>query len=204
MKKKYLALFVAIAATALFIIPGMALGKKGSGGNGTPSPPPSNPPCDSDNHLVKLPGGLGINKKCAGGSSTGNGTNGGSTGHPTNPPCDSDNHLIRLPKGLAKKCPSTSTGNPSSTGPPPTTSGTGEDACETQGLFGSGSLDAGGPDETLADLLVDNGVPLNEPEVGPGGGPVSEPVYEFVAPLAPPLTPGVAAEVTCILNLLTL
>jgi hypothetical protein len=62
-------------------------------------------------------------------------------------------------------------------------------------------LNIGGPDETLADLLVDNGVPLQEPEVGPGGGAISEPLYEGVAPLAPPLTPGVAAEVACIVNL---
>ena len=70
--------------------------------------------------------------------------------------------------------------------------------------MGSNSLNIGGPDETLADLAVDNGLPLQEPEVGPGGGPVSEPVYEFVAPIAPPLTNGVAAEVTCIINLLGL
>jgi len=70
--------------------------------------------------------------------------------------------------------------------------------------LGSNSLAIGGPDETLADLLVDNGIPLNEPEVGPGGGPISEPVYEAVAPILPPVTPGVAAEVTCAVNLLGL
>ena len=38
----------------------------GGKGNGTPNPPPDDPPCDSDNHLVRLPKGL--LGKCGGGT----------------------------------------------------------------------------------------------------------------------------------------
>src|SRR2546426_3881233 len=88
MRKKYVTVLVAVLATALFVVPGLAFGNKGGGGgggNGTPSPPPTNPPCDSDNHLVKLPPGIGIQKKCGGNGGTTNGTgNTGNTGNTSN------------------------------------------------------------------------------------------------------------------------
>jgi hypothetical protein len=66
-------------------------------------------------------------------------------------------------------------------------------------------LNGGGPDETIADLLVDGGLPLNEPELPPeGNGAISAPLYAGLAPIAPPLTPGLAAELACGVNLLGL
>jgi hypothetical protein len=201
-RKKHLTILAAVLATAMFVVPGIAFGGGGhghgggGGGNGTVSPPPSNPPCDADHHSL-MPAFLQKHKQCNGstsGSTTGKSTTNGTT----TPPCDRDNHLA---KGKPKKCrTSTSTTSPSTT----TTTTGGEDACETNGVLGPNSLDIGGPSETLADLLVDNGLPLHEPEVGPGGGTISEPVYEFVAPILPPVTPGVAAEATCAVNLLGL
>jgi len=45
MKKKIFPIAVAIAVTAMFVLPGLAFGAGGGGNNGTPSPPPTNPPC---------------------------------------------------------------------------------------------------------------------------------------------------------------
>jgi len=81
MKKKILPIAIALAVTALFILPGLAFGSGGGGGNGTPSPPPTNPPCDSDGHNNQPPPYGGPNQNsgsCDHG--TGNAT-GGSTGN---------------------------------------------------------------------------------------------------------------------------
>ena len=55
---------------------------------------------------------------------------------------------------------------------------------------------------------MDAGIPLNEPEVNTGDpavdGAVSTPTYNTLSPLTDPILPGAAAEVTCIVNLLTL
>jgi hypothetical protein len=97
MRKKILSVFVAVAVTSLFILPGLAFGKGGGGGGGggTPSPPPSNPPCDADHHNGLPPpyGGPLINSlTChlkgggtgnATGNSTGQGTGNGTTGGTT-------------------------------------------------------------------------------------------------------------------------
>src|SRR5207249_8208526 len=107
------------------------------------------------------------------------------------------------------KCPSTSSSSSSSSSgsssPSTSSSSPGPDSvCEFEGLLGSNGFDVGGPDETIADQLVDAGIPLNEPEVNPGGGAISEPLYDTVSPLTNPILPGAAAEVACIVNLLTL
>src|SRR5213594_1815199 len=75
-RKRYMTVLVAVLVTALFVVPGIAFSKggKGGGGNGTQSPPPTNPPCDSDHHLLSLPKGL-LHKCGNGGSTGGNSTN---------------------------------------------------------------------------------------------------------------------------------
>jgi hypothetical protein len=101
MRKKILSVFVALAVTSLFILPGLAFGKGGGGGGGggTPSPPPSNPPCDADHHNGLPPpyggpfinsltchlkgGGTGNATGNATGNSTGQGTGNGTTGGTT-------------------------------------------------------------------------------------------------------------------------
>ena len=200
-------MLVAIVVTALFVLPGMALGKRG-GGNGTPNPPPSNPPCNSDNHLID-PLFQAKHKQCnsnSGGTSTGKDDTKGDTGK-----CDKEDTNRAKDKcettdgddnnGTSTTNPTTTTTTTTTTTSPTTTS---EDPCETDGLLGSnGVLKVGGPDETIGDLLVDGGLPLHEPEVPPGG-PLTGPLYNAVAPLVPGVTPPVAAEVTCALNLLNL
>jgi hypothetical protein len=85
MKKKIFPIAVALAVTALFILPGLAFGSGGGGGNGTPSPPPTNPPCDSDGHNNQPPpyGGPNPNSgSCDNGTGTATGgSTGGSTGN---------------------------------------------------------------------------------------------------------------------------
>src|SRR5437763_13176811 len=82
-----------LAVTSLFVLPGLAFGKGGGHGRGTPSPPPSNPPCDSDGHNGQPPPYGGPNTHSllcklqrttgnATGNATGNGTGNG-TGHAT-------------------------------------------------------------------------------------------------------------------------
>ena len=211
MKRKILTVLVAIAATAMFVIPGIAIGKNGGGGgggNGTPSPPPSNPPCDSDGHLLDSVF-QAKHKQCNdGGGSTGHGTNA-----TTNPPCDSDNHLVRLPKGLEKKCPSsTSTSSSSSSSSSTTTTTTTatttppSDVCETDGLLGTKGLGVNSPDDrTIGQIVWDElALVVQDPQI-PGGGPLSQPLYDGLIgiPLGGLETP-VAAEVGCLLNNLSL
>jgi hypothetical protein len=88
MKKRLFPIAIAIAVTALFVLPGLAFGGGGGGGKGTPSPPPSNPPCDSDGHNNQPPPYGGPNKNSGscdhGHQTTGNPTTGNpTTGNPT-------------------------------------------------------------------------------------------------------------------------
>ncbi len=74
--------------------------------------------------------------------------------------------------------------------PPPPPPPPGEDVCETGGLLAP---------ETIADQLVDAGIPLHEPEAD---GPISSALVGSqleATPLAP-----VVNEVACAVNLLTL
>ena len=82
MKKKIFPIAIAIAVTALFVLPGLAFGAGGGGNNGTPSPPPTNPPCDSDGHNNQPPPYGGPNKNSHSCGATGNAT-GNATGHAT-------------------------------------------------------------------------------------------------------------------------
>jgi len=82
MKKKIIPIAIAIAVTALFVLPGLAFGAGGGGNNGTPSPPPTNPPCDSDGHNNQPPPYGGPNKNSHSCGATGNAT-GNATGHAT-------------------------------------------------------------------------------------------------------------------------
>jgi len=91
MKKKIFPIAVALAVTALFILPGLAFGSGGGGGNGTPSPPPTNPPCDSDGHNNQPPPYGGPNQNSGScdhgtGNATG-GSTGGATGNATGNAC---------------------------------------------------------------------------------------------------------------------
>jgi hypothetical protein len=213
-RKQLLTVLVAVLVTALFVIPGVAFGKKGGGGgNGTPSPPPSNPPCDADGHLLQ-PDFLAKHKQCNDGGSTGHGGTNGTNGKPTDPPCDSDNHLVNLPPGLSKngKCPSststsTSSSSSSSTSTATstaTTTSTSGDVCETDGLLGAKGLDLG-EDRTIGQIVWDElGLVVQDPQIPPGGS-LSGPLYNGILsiPLAGLETPA-AAEVGCLLNNLSL
>jgi len=75
---------------------------------------------------------------------------------------------------------STAAGSSTTNGPP-------EDVCETDGLLAP---------ETIADQLVDGGVPLNEPEAD---GPISSAIVSSLGALAP-----ISSEAACVVSLLTL
>jgi hypothetical protein len=212
-RKRYMTVLVAVLVTALFVVPGIAFSKGGGGkGNGTPSPPPSNPPCDSDHHLISLPRGL--LSKCGTGGTTGHGTTNGTNGQPSNPPCDSDNHLVRLPPGLIDKCPSStssstsgsSSSSSSSTTTTTTTTTTTGDVCETDGIFGSKGLGLNSPDDrTIGQIVWDElGLVVQDPQIPPGG-PISGPLHDglIMIPLGGLETP-ISAEVGCLLNNLSL
>jgi hypothetical protein len=149
-------------------------------GKGRPSnAPPSNPPCDAD-HGMPLIHSRVCQSPRPGDKEDGN--------HHCDGDMDADD--MRCPLGSPTPSPSgggTPTPTPSSSGTPTPSSGGGEDVCETGGLLGP---------ETIADQLVDAGIPLNEPE---DNGPVSAPLENALSPLDP-----VAAEVTCAINLLGL
>jgi len=140
--------------------------------------PPTNPPCDAD-HGVPLIHARPCQSPPPGDKEDGH--------HH----CDGDNDADdqrHCPEGSPSPTSnpsSTPSGTPSSS-PSATPSGGAEDACETNGLAG----------ETIADQLVDAGVPLNEPE---DDGPISGPLENSLSSLDP-----VAAEVTCLVNLLGL
>jgi hypothetical protein len=208
-RKRYFPILIAVIATALFVVPGIALSK---GGNGTPNPPPSNPPCDADGHGGSPPPYAGPNNNsgsCDNGGSTGN----GGTGQPTNPPCDADNHENRLPKGLVDKCPSTtgsssstSTSSSSTSTSTSTSSSTTGDVCETDGVLGTKGLGLLSPDDrTIGQIVWDEiGIVVQDPQI-PEGGPISGPLYDGLLQL--PLNgfeSPIAAEVGCLLNNLSL
>ncbi|MFY9585828.1 MAG: hypothetical protein WAT66_00075 [Actinomycetota bacterium] len=212
-KAKWFPILVAVVATALFVLPGLAFGGGGGGNNGTPSPPPSNPPCDADGHGGSPPPYGGPNKNsgsCDNGGSTGN------TGGPTNPPCDADDHANRLPKGLQDKCPSTTgsssssststaSSSSSSTSTASSSSTTG-DVCETDGVLGTKGLGLLSPDDrTIGQIVWDEiGIVVQDPAIPPGG-PLSAPLYDGLLQL--PLNgfeSPIAAEVGCLLNNLSL
>jgi hypothetical protein len=144
--------------------------------------PPTNPPCDAD-HGVPLLHARPCQSPPPGDKEDGH--------HH----CDGDNdaddqhHCPQGSPSPTSNPSSTPSGTPSGTpssSPSATPSGGAEDACETNGLAG----------ETIADQLVDAGVPLNEPE---DDGPISGPLETSLSSLDP-----VAAEVTCLVNLLGL
>jgi hypothetical protein len=117
MKKKIFPIAVALAVSAMFILPGLAFGK----GGGTPNPPPSNPPCDSDGHNGLAPpyGGPFLNShlcKHGTGNATGNAT-GGSTGNSTGNACPPNS---KNPNGTPPDCghgtTGTTTGGTTTTG----------------------------------------------------------------------------------------
>jgi len=139
-----------------------------------PNVPPTNPPCDAD-HGMPL-----IHSRVCQSPRPGDKEDG-------NHHCDGDNDADDM-----QHCPPSSpspsgspSGSPSST--PSSSASPSEDVCETGGLLGP---------ETIADQLVDAGVPLNEPE---DNGPISGPLEQNLSPLDP-----IAAEVTCAVNLLGL
>jgi hypothetical protein len=219
-KRKWFPILIAVVATALFILPGLAFGGGGGGNNGTPSPPPSNPPCDADGHNGSPPPYAGPNKNsgsCDHGTSgsTGEGTTNGTNGQPSNPPCDADNHAVQLPPGLKDKCPSsTSTsgssgGSSSSSGSSGSSGSTGTttaDVCVTDGIFGSKGLGLNSPDDrTIGQIVWDElGLVVQDPQIPPGG-PISGPLHDglIMIPLGGLETP-ISAEVGCLLNNLSL
>jgi hypothetical protein len=129
MRKRFLPVVIALAVSAMFILPGLAFG---AGGNGTPNPPPSNPPCDADGHDGLAPpyGGPNLNS-----GSCDNGT-GTATGDATGNACPPDSHN---PDGTPPDCghgtSSTSTTGSSSTSTTGTssTSTTGSSSTSTTG-----------------------------------------------------------------------
>lgn len=140
-----------------------------------PNVPPTNPPCDSD-HGVPL-----IHSRVCQSPRPGDKEDG-------NHHCDGDNDSDDMHCPPSGSPPPTSSPSSTPSGTPSSTpSGGSEDVCETGGLLGP---------ETIADQLVDAGVPLNEPE---DNGPISGPVEQALSPLDP-----ISAEVTCAINLLGL
>jgi hypothetical protein len=107
MRKKIFPIAIAVAVSALFILPGIASGE----GRGTPSPPPSNPPCDSDAHNGQPPPYNGPNQNSGScdngtGTATGDGT-GGATGGTTSNACPPNS---QNPDGTPPDCGHATTG----------------------------------------------------------------------------------------------
>ena len=187
-RRKMFPILVAIVATAMFILPGLALGE--GGGKATPSPPPTNPPCDADGHNgspppyggPKLNTGSCKNVRTTDGGSTSGGSTTGSTG---------------------------STDSTGSTGHVDTTGVVIDDSglvCDTDGVLGSKGLGLLTPDDrTIGQIMWDElGLVVQDPGI-PGDGPLSQPLYDGLIqiPLGGLETP-IAAEAACLLNNLSL
>jgi hypothetical protein len=138
--------------------------------------PPTNPPCDAD-HGVPLIHAEVCETPRPGDKEDGN--------HHCDGDMDADDMTHCPPMGSPTPSGSPS-GTPSSSATPSGTASPSEDVCENGGILG----------ETIADQLVDAGVPLTEPE---DSGPISAPLESALSPLDP-----IAAEVTCIVSLLGL
>jgi hypothetical protein len=136
MRKRLIPTIIALGVTLLFLLPGLALGKGNSGhGNGTPSPPPSNPPCDSDGHNGQPPpyGGPNLHSlTCKLQRGTGNGTGNGTTGNAC-PPAS--------PGFPAIPPPGCGHGSTSTTGSSSTTTGSSSTTTTTAGETTSGAGD---------------------------------------------------------------
>jgi hypothetical protein len=139
--------------------------------------PPTNPPCDADHGMPLI-----HSEVCE--------TPRPGDKEDNHHHCDGDgdaDDMMHCPSGSPSSTPSGQpSGTPTSSGTPSSTASPSEDVCENGGIFG----------ETIADQLVDAGVPLNEPE---DNGPISAPLQSALSPLDP-----IAAEVTCIVSLLGL
>jgi hypothetical protein len=115
--KKVMPGVVALIVIAFFVLPGLAFAGKGDHGGATPSPPPSNPPCDADGHGGQPPpyGGPNIHTlMCKLQRTTGNGTghstgntNGNATGIACPPTTPGFGH--KPPPGCGHPSPSPST-----------------------------------------------------------------------------------------------
>jgi hypothetical protein len=132
MRKKIFPIAVALAVSAMFIVPGIAFGS----GGGTPSPPPSNPPCDADGHGGSPPPYAGPNLNSGScdngtGSATG-GTTGDDTGSATGDACPPNSHN---PDGTPPDCghgtTGTTTGDTTGTTTGDTTTTTGDTTTTT-------------------------------------------------------------------------
>jgi hypothetical protein len=194
-KRQTLTVLIAILATGLFIIPGLAFGR--GGGNGTPNPPPTNPPCDADGHDGQPPPYAGPRKNS--GSCKGDSTGTTSTGTSSTSTSSSSSSTST---SSSSSSTSTSTTTTTTTA---TTSTTG-DVCETDGVLGSKGLGLNSPDDrTIGQIVWDElGLVVQDPQI-PGGGPLSQPLYDGLIgiPLGGLETP-IAAEVGCLLNNLSL
>jgi hypothetical protein len=136
--KKVMPGVVALVVIAFFVLPGLAFAHGGSSGHGggTPSPPPSNPPCDADNHNGQPPpyGGPNIHTlMCKLQRTTGNGTGhstGNTNGNATGIACppQTPGFGSKPPPGCGHPSPSPS---PSGSGNPTTGTTTGA-VCGTQ------------------------------------------------------------------------